>query len=384
MTHSAFPKFLMMAALAVSAMVGIAREPVDWVNGKIGSIPLMIMPTFPATQLPNGMLRFTPPNRSFVTDRVGPLNLAVPAFRNRKMFTLAPVNDWKGAFGDWTATWDNQRSRPHRYSVLFDSEEVAVDLVPARRSAVVAFTFEGIGNHAVVLGLNYKGRLKLEGAKIVGQDDFKGLPVHITAEFDVAPGAWQTKDDRNIAAVFGEEVKTVKMRYAISFISREQSERNLRGEIRDWDMERLAKAARDEWNKVLGQIEVEGGTDDQKTVFYTALWRCYERMVNFTEDGKYMGYDRKVHDAGGVDYYSDDWVWDTYRAMHPLMALLRPKAQAAKMTSFLRMTAQTKEGWVPTNSAAFQKIAWSAPNPPGQYAHDVAVHKATLMACGML
>ncbi len=321
MTHSAFPKFLMMAALTVSATGRCSR----WRPSTTGRV------------------------RSGTGRRPGTTSGAV-----------------------------------RTASVLFDSEEVAVDLVPARRSAVVAFTFEGIGNHAVVLGLNYKGRLKLEGAKIVGQDDFKGLPAHITAEFDVAPGAWQTKDDRNIAAVFGEKVKTVKMRYAISFISREQSERNLRGEIRDWDMERLAKAARDEWNKALGQIEVEGGTDDQKTVFYTALWRCYERMVNFTEDGKYMGYDRKVHDAGGVDYYSDDWVWDTYRAMHPLMALLRPKAQAAKMTSFLRMTAQTKEGWVPTNSAAFQKIAWSAPNPPGQYAHDVAVHKATLMACGML
>ena len=61
-----------------------------------------------------------------------------------------------------------------------------------------------------------------------------------------------------------------------------------RREIRDFDLERLAREARAEWNAALGKIEVEGGTEAQKTVFYTALYRAHERMVRISEDGRYL------------------------------------------------------------------------------------------------
>jgi len=92
---------------------------------------------------------------------------------------------------------------------------------------------------------------------------------------------------------------------------------------------------------------VEGGTDRQRTIFYTALYRSLGRMTDITEDGKYFsGYDHTVHDAGGHDFYIDDGLWDTYRSLHPLQLLLDAKGQEDMVRSYLRMYEQS--GWMPS------------------------------------
>lgn len=103
---------------------------------------------------------------------------------------------------------------------------------------------------------------------------------------------------------------------------------------------------------MLGKIKIEGGTEDQKTTFYTALYRAHERMINISEDGKYFSaYDGKVHEDNGVDFWVDDWVWDTYLALHPLQVLLNPEAQEQKLASYIRMYEQS--GWIPTFPCVF-------------------------------
>lgn len=103
---------------------------------------------------------------------------------------------------------------------------------------------------------------------------------------------------------------------------------------------------------MLGKIKIEGGTEDQKTTFYTALYRAHERMINISEDGKYFSaYDGKIHEDNGVDFWVDDWVWDTYLALHPLQVLLNPEAQEQKLASYIRMYEQS--GWIPTFPCVF-------------------------------
>ena len=101
----------------------------------------------------------------------------------------------------------------------------------------------------------------------------------------------------NRLTVSREGTKTLEFRYGISFISVEQAKRNLRREIPAWGFDTVKAAAKARWNQVLGQIAVEGGTEAQRKVFYTALYRCYERMINITEDGRYYsGFDHQVHE----------------------------------------------------------------------------------------
>jgi predicted alpha-1,2-mannosidase len=111
----------------------------------------------------------------------------------------------------------------------------------------------------------------------------------------------------------------------------------------------VAKAGRNEWNKSLSKIKVSGGTDDEKTIFYTSLYRTYERMICISEDGKYYSAtDGQIHEDGGMPFYTDDWIWDTYRATHPLRVLIEPQKELAMVSSYIRMAQQSPEGWMPT------------------------------------
>lgn len=334
---------------AAFTVIAANAEPIDEVNTEIGNISHMLVPTLPATQRPNGMFRFTPPARSFTVDRVRPFPLQIVSHRAPGVFLLHPYSGPDGgAFSKWRGAWDQQHSRPDRFSVFFDGDGVEFRLAPARRGAIAEFNFERNGGHAIVFSTAAKGGgYSLDGATIKGRDEFKGMSVYLHGEFSMSPSSSRA-NGRDVAAFFGSAPERVSFRFAISYISAEQAARNFATEISGRDFGEIADGARAEWNAKLGKIEVEGGTAQERRVFYTALWRTYERMVNVTEDGRYFGYDGKVHEAGAFDYYNDDWTWDTYRAAHPLMCLLEPESEAAKLVSYMRMAEQNREGWLPT------------------------------------
>ena len=152
-----------------------------------------------------------------------------------------------------------------------------------------------------------------------------------------------------IAARFANDVKQVRLRYGVSFISEEQALKNLRRELTDFDVDALAAKGRKVWNETLSNIQVEGGTDDEKTVFYTSYYRTFERPICMSEDGRYFSaFDGKVHEDGGTPFYTDDWIWDTYRAAHPLRAMIQPDKEEAIIESYLLMAEQMGTGWLPT------------------------------------
>jgi len=77
-------------------------------------------------------------------------------------------------------------------------------------------------------------------------------------------------------------------------------------------------------------------------------------MINISEDGKYYnGFDGKVHDDEGVPFWTDDWIWDTYLALHPLQIILNPKAEEEKLASYIRMYEHSEEKWMPTFPCVF-------------------------------
>lgn len=341
--------------LAASCACAEARKaPVDYVNSYIGSVSHMLVPTFRTVQRPNAMLRFNAPAGQFTEDRVSALWLQNPGHRDRPVFSVRPVTGAEGAaFAPWSSTWDQSHATPCRYDVWLDTPGVVFAIAPGEKAAVATFTFERAGGHALVFGTQAKDApaYEVNGCVMRGVDVFHSrrdckASVYLHAEFDRAPSRVVAKGGRT-ALFFGDAPETVRMRYAVSYVSAEQAARNLAGEIADFDLERVAAGARARWNDALGQVEVEGGTEDEKSVFYTALWRCLERMVDITEDGRYRSFDGTVRDAKGVPYYVDDWTWDTFRAHHPLMTILRPAAEGHKLASYVRMAEENAEKWMP-------------------------------------
>jgi predicted alpha-1,2-mannosidase len=184
--------------------------------------------------------------------------------------------------------------------------------------------------------------------RIFGKRPHDEATGHKTGTFNALTNAGPAKTATPDLSASGARAKmgnVIEFRYGISFISVEQAQRNLAQEIPAWDFDTVRARGRARWNQALGQIQVEGGTLAQRRLFYSALYRCCERMVNITEEGQYYsGFDHKVHEDTRP-FYTDNGLWDTYRALEPLHTLLNPEMQADKLQSYVRMYEQS--GWMP-------------------------------------
>jgi len=123
---------------------------------------------------------------------------------------------------------------------------------------------------------------------------------------------------------------------------------NLKGEISGWDFESVEEKSGKAWEKALSKIEIEGGSMEQRTKFYTALYHSYLLPRVFSDaDRRYVGFaeDSTILQAGGFDYYADFSMWDTYRAIHPLMTILEPTKTSHMIKSLLAKAEQG--GWLP-------------------------------------
>ncbi len=354
--------FIPVTLLAIGSFFGCtdcrkeSKEPVDYVNNRIGNISHLLVPTFPTCHQPNSMIRMNPGHNEFVTDRMEGLPLNVPSHRQGSVLILMPYcGEADGLRPTIAYRYDQEKTSPYKYSVLLDDYGIFVEFAPGQKAAMFSCTFEEEGDRYIQLRATGKGEIKGEGNTLYGHDVYVNDTKHyFYAEFDQSPVAFSENGDGTGInhARFDKSVEKVNMRYGVSYISVEQAKKNLEKEIQDFDLEALATEAREGWNEALGKIEVEGGSEDQKTTFYTALYRSHERMVNISEDGKYYsGFDGQVHEDEGVDFWTDDWAWDTYHALHPLQTILNPEEEEEKLASYLRMYEQS--GWMPTFPCVF-------------------------------
>ncbi len=138
---------------------------------------------------------------------------------------------------------------------------------------------------------------------------------------------------------------TVKV--ALSATSTEGALLNLRTEVGGNSFEQVHAKTRAGWQKELSSIAIEG-SDDQKAMFYTSL---YHTMINPSVycdvDGRYRGVDGEVHQADGFQNYTVFSLWDTYRALHPLLGLLRPERNTDMVRSMLAHQQQSANHILP-------------------------------------
>ena len=359
----------LLAACSPSDNTQLAQlSPIEYVNPYIGNISHLLVPTYPTIHLPNSMMRVYPERADFTGDRLGGLPLIVTGHRRSSSFNLSPFQgNEKELQPIIPLSYDQENLKPYRYQVYLDEQHVSVDFAPAKQSAVYNLSFEKGDAPAFIVFNSRNGELKWDGKSISGYQHVEAeesdTKVYLYAEVDKAPekvgalseGTIQTGksevDGINaaIALQFPSQVGNVGIRYGVSFIDEEQARKNLEREIKGFDVDAIAKVARDAWNVALGKIEIKGGTDDDKQVFYTSLYRCFERPVCISEDGRYYSaYDGKVHDDEGSPFYVDDWIWDTYRGAHPLRSLLAADKEGYILNSYLLMAEQMGTNWMPT------------------------------------
>jgi predicted alpha-1,2-mannosidase len=329
-----------VALLAVSGFSAVARAQVEYVDPTIGNVSILLVPTRPAVFMPNSMVRVYPMRDDALDDRIRSFPLTISSHRMLELFSVMPGDGGPAAY-------DQEQTTPYYYSTRFDESLIRTEFSATERCGYFRFSFPK-GNAAVVLGNRMAGDLEAhEGDVVSGEERFEGVKAYVYGEFS-APAKFEAgslgEGKRVVATAQG--AKALEFRYGISFISVEQAKANLRHEIPAWGLERVKDAGKARWNETLGRIAVEGGTAAQKRVLYTALYRCYERMINITEDGRYYsGFDHKVHEDARP-FYVDNWLWDTFRALEPLQTLLNPDVEADKIQSYVRMYQQS--GTLPT------------------------------------
>ncbi len=335
-------KVALKAALsAILAMIAVrAPAQVQYVDPTIGNVGILLVPTRPTVYMPNSMIRVYPIRADAMDDRIESFPLTINSHRIQELFSLMPGADSK------PAGWDQETTTPYYYSVYLGDARIHTEFSATERCGYFRMSFPS-GNPSVVLANRLPGELRVQERSVVGEERFNGMAAFVYGEFS-APVQSKVEmiGDKSRVIVSSASSAVLEFRYGISFISAEQAKRNLSEEIPTWDFERVRDAGKKRWNETLGQIAIEGGTESQRKVFYTALYRCFERMVNITEDGSYYSaFDHKVHEDARP-FYVDNWLWDTFRALEPLQTLLNPTMEADKMQSYVRMYQQS--GVMPT------------------------------------
>ena len=339
------------------------KEPVDYVNPYIGNISHLLVPTYPTIQLPNSLLRVYPERNDFTGDLLRGLPLVVTSHRGSSAFNLSPFQGEEAKIKPViTFSYDQEKLTPYSYSVYLDEQNTEVQYAISHQSAIYEFYFNK--NQPVYLILNSRnGGLKWDGEGISGFQALENntrvylylipekapLSCSILKEKDLIEGTSAIGKNASVVLKFEKGTNALRLKYGISFIDEKQAKRNLNREIKNFDIKTIRNIGRKIWNESLGKIDVAGSTENAKTIFYTALYRTFERPVCISEDGRYYSaFDGTLHNDNGKPFYTDDWIWDSYRAHHPLRIIIDPKKEECILNSFVQMAGQMENHWMPT------------------------------------
>jgi predicted alpha-1,2-mannosidase len=270
-------------------------------------------------------------------------------------FLVMPVvGSWEGSDRDRASGFSHDReiARPYYYQVDLDRYGVRLELTPTERCSLMQISFPETHDARIVLS----GEIEFDTTMDPRNRQLRGKATHVTFG---APGGFgmyfvvelsepfatvqfANEGKNQTAAIQLQIVKSdqpVLMKIGTSFVSYEQAELNLGRELPDWDFEQAIQKSKAAWSRELAKVDIQGATPEQKSTFYTALYRVlqfprkFHELNTAGEPHHYSPFDNgKVY---GGPLYTDNGLWDTYRAAFPLLALYYPKHSADILEGWL-------------------------------------------------
>lgn len=374
---------MMGCVLAITVSCKHASE-LQYVDPEIGGASTLLQPTRPTVHIPNKMIRWTPMRTDLLDECIRDFPLTMTSHRLESVFGFLPLTGIPDDGSVWKChqICDNETNTPYSYQAVL--EGCRIRFCPSERSGMIEVEFDGDCPDRILRlnALNGDGTFTINTpSSLFGEETFHDMKAYCYIEGDVPftvvdngleePGSGHINGKNGI--LLRPQTNKVKLRYAISYISKEQAVTNLRKEINGWNIERVQEKARDSWKAALGKIEVKGGSQRDLRVFHTALYRCYERPVDISEYGTYYSaFDHSLHP--GSYFFTDNWIWDTHLALEPLHMILNPRQEEQKLQSYVEMYRQC--GTVPS----FAVIWGDWPAMTGNY---VAVWMADARSKGL-
>lgn len=362
-----------------------------------GGVPWTCAYNFPGASLPFGMMRLSPETASMLTNDKA-LNTSGYFYGDNKIigfshtrlvgtgatdgghFLVQPVrkaNTISENTKELTYFYShrNELAYPGYYNLDLPEEGITTELTSTERVGIHRYTFSETENNGLFLDINHAlGDKRSEEGYINIKNDneieghvrtfgsfasrYGGIKVYFAARFSSPIKDYKLWDNdmpdldskqitgNNITALFTFGAQRIELKLAISHESMENAWENLEIEVGEKKFDAIANAALQQWETRLSSIKISGGTKEQQTNFYTALYRCFQMPTIFNDvNGQYMGFDKSVHLADSFEYFTDMSIWDTFRTTHPLYNLIAPDDQRNMVMSLVQMAKQG--GWLP-------------------------------------
>ncbi len=296
-------------------------------------------------------------------------------------------------YREYGSPYSGEQATPGYYTNFLTKYGIKTEVSATQRTGITRFTFPaGQGNILLNLGegltnesgafVRMTGEREAEGMKLLGTFCYTGqavFPIYFVMRLSKTPASaayWKKQrpmtgvealwdkdngkyklytkyqkeiagDDVGVVYTFDtSEGEQIEVQMGVSFVSIENARRNLDAEQPEFDFQKVRTAARERWNEDLGRIMVEGGTDEQKGVFYTALYHALIHPNTLQDvNGQYPAMESSAIKTTEGNRYTVFSLWDTYRNLHQLMALVYPRRQMDMVKSMIDM--YREGGWLP-------------------------------------
>jgi predicted alpha-1,2-mannosidase len=297
-------------------------------------------------------------------------------------------------FLKYGSTFSNEKAIAGYYETTLDTYKIDVKTTATTRTGISKYSFPtGKSNILLNLGL---GLTNEEGAmvKIVSPTEIEGMrnvgsfcyykaeesyPVYFVAQFSEPAedfGVWKKmakyegpegqwmgyNGQKRFYKKYQKEIvgdsigtyftynfnkpTTVEVKVGVSYVSIENARENLEKETQSLNFDQIKDKSNEAWNNLLSRIKVEGGTEDDKAIFYTALYHTLihpNTLNDFNGDYPKMATRETLNTSD--TRFTVFSLWDTYRNLHSLMSLVYPKQQSNMVKSMLRIYEES--GWLP-------------------------------------
>lgn len=284
-----------------------------------------------------------------------------------------PENGYRSVFSH-----ENELASPNYYAVKLNDHSILAELTTTERVGMHQYTFPKSDDAHIIIDLmagiyNYDdknvwtfirvendslltgyrqtsgwGRTRTVYFAIAFSKPFTNYGYENFAEKQVYKGFWGKFDQyHNFPEMAGtalrayfdfdtDEGEKILLKVALSSVSTEGALNNLTTEIPDWNFNLIRYQGENKWNKELSKVAVTMSTENDLINFYTALYHSYIGTTVYDDvDHRYKGLDQNIHTATNFTNYSTFSLWDTYRALHPLLTILQPKRNSDMISSML-------------------------------------------------
>ncbi len=351
--------------------------------------------TLPAVLMPHGMNFWTPQTQDTESKCIAPYyykDSKIQGFRNSHWIVGGCTQDY-GSMTLMSVTGmlktqpeqrasvfshKNEIATPSYYSVYLDDYRTRAEMTAQSRSAIFRFTYDKAGMAYLIVNPNSdygQGYIEIDLAKkeirgynpvhriYQGWGESAGFNGYFIIRYEKNPEKYGVYQDSlvlsgktsigesiKIGAYIGFRVKdkeSVLIKAASSFVSFEGAEKNLNSEIQNWNFAGVKSRLEKDWEQQLGKIEVRGDRRE-KEKFYGALYRTSFLPHVFNDvDGAYPAFSKgtPICYTQKGDYYADFSMWDTYRALHPLLTIIDTVREGDMVRSLIDKYNQG--GWLP-------------------------------------